>query len=105
MARVWKTMYRTRERGGLSTDDSIVVEGCVGEGTEIKLHSHHIDLRGVEQSMLQSAKCVITDAVFSVPSTTGNTYAQFLVAHVVFSQSGRPEDEHTVLHAFVLVSL
>jgi hybrid polyketide synthase/nonribosomal peptide synthetase ACE1 len=78
------TMYRTRDRGRLLPDGSIVVEGRIGEDTEIKLRGQRIDLKDVEATIVRCANGVISEAVASIRSTAG-TDTQFLVAHVVLS--------------------
>lgn len=81
----WTSMYRTRDRGRLLPDGSIVVEGRIGDDTEIKLRGQRIDLKDVEATIVRCAHGVITEAVASVRSTAGTTDTQFLVAHVVIS--------------------
>ncbi|KAI0000735.1 hypothetical protein F4779DRAFT_604486 [Xylariaceae sp. FL0662B] len=96
--RRWETMYRSRDRGRLMSDGSVVVEGRIGDDTEIKLRGQRIDLKDIEQTILRSANGVIVDAVASVRSTGSSTDAQFLVAHVVFSLASPPEHEQTFLN-------
>lgn len=78
-------MYRTRDRGRLLPDESIVVEGRIGDDTEIKLLGQRIDQRDVEATIVRCAYGVIREGVTSVRSTAGTTDTQFLVAHVVLS--------------------
>ncbi|KAK2007074.1 beta-ketoacyl synthase domain-containing protein [Colletotrichum eremochloae] len=92
----WTTMYRTRDRGRLLPDGSIVVEGRIGGDTEIKLRGLRIDLKDIEHAILRSADGVLSEAVASVRSTAG-TDTQFLVAHVVFSPANAPKERQSFL--------
>lgn len=93
----WTTMYRTRDRGRLLPDGSILVKRRIGDDTEIKLRGQRIDLKDIEQTILRTADGLVAEAVASVRSTTGNRDAQFFVAHVVFSPTKTPADVHGFL--------
>ncbi|KXX75016.1 Nonribosomal peptide synthetase 14 [Madurella mycetomatis] len=94
--RGWTTMYRTKDRGRLLSDGSILVEGRIGDDTEIKLRGLRIDLKDIEQTIVRCAKGVVAEAVVSVRSTAG-TDTQFLVAHAVLSPTNMPDDAQAFL--------
>ena len=80
----WKMMYRTGDRGRLLPNGCLMLEGRIGDGTEIKLHGVRIDLRDVEQSVLRAAGGNIADAAASLRFTADRT-SKFMVVHVIFS--------------------
>lgn len=63
-------MYRTRDRGRLLPNGSIIVEGRIGEDTEIRLRGLRIDLKDIEQTIVRYARGVVAEAVASVRTST-----------------------------------
>ncbi|KAI0552262.1 hypothetical protein F4679DRAFT_581566 [Xylaria curta] len=87
----WTTMFRTGDRGRLLPDGSLVVEGRIGDGTQIKIRGVRIDLRDIEQTIIQASEGAIAEAV-AVARTTSNSSAaeitsdsKFIVGYVVFN--------------------
>ncbi|UNI19398.1 putative NRPS-like protein biosynthetic cluster [Purpureocillium takamizusanense] len=85
----WSTMFRTGDRGRLLPDGSLVLEGRIGDDTQIKIRGVRIDLRDIEQTIVQASGCAIAKAV-AVARTTSNSSAaegtsdsQFIVGYVV----------------------
>ena len=86
----WTTMFRTGDRGRLLPDGSLVVEGRIGDDTQIKIRGVRIDLRDIEQTIEQASEGAIAKAV-AVARTTSNSSAaevasdsKFIVGYVVF---------------------
>ncbi|KAF2107006.1 hypothetical protein BDV96DRAFT_506848 [Lophiotrema nucula] len=79
----WKTMYRTGDRGWLHADGALVFAGRVGGDSQIKLRGIRMELRDIENSILQAGSGGLAKAVVSV---RGNN--EFLVAHVEFANRG-----------------
>ena len=82
--RDWKTMYRTGDVGYLQHDGTLVLKGRIRDDTEIKLNGVRIDLKDVEQTVLQAADGILADAVASLHSALDGT-VKFMLVHVVFS--------------------
>ena len=90
----WHTMYRTGDRGRLRADGALVCEGRIDGDTQVKLRGFRIELGDVESCMLQAANGALTDAVVSLRD---HDNAQFLVAHVVFTQVFPAQDRDSFL--------
>jgi len=100
--RGWTTMYRTRDRGRLLGDGSLLVEGRIEGDTEIKLRGMRVDLRDVERAVMAVAGGTIAEAVVSVPSTSSaDSDAQALVGHIVFAPGRAPADQASYLRRLV----
>ncbi|EFQ32290.1 beta-ketoacyl synthase domain-containing protein [Colletotrichum graminicola M1.001] len=87
----WATMYRTGDVGFLQHDGSLVLKGRIGDDTEIKLNGVRIDLKDVENTVLQASGGALADAVASLRSTSEGA-VKFMVVHVVFSTENLAED-------------
>lgn len=59
----WTTMFRTGDRGRLLSDGSLIVEGRIGDDTQIKIRGVRFDLRDVEQTIVQASEGAIAEAV------------------------------------------
>lgn len=90
----WQTMYRTGDRGRLRDDGALMCEGRIDGDTQIKLRGLRIELEDIENTILQTANGTFSGAVVSV---RGQADSQFLVAHVVFSQTYPTEDREALL--------
>lgn len=84
MVRGWHTMYRTGDRGRMRDDGALMCEGRIDGDTQIKLRGLRIELEDIENTILHTADGALISTVVSV---RGQADSQFLVAHVVFSQT------------------
>ncbi|KAK0379659.1 beta-ketoacyl synthase domain-containing protein [Colletotrichum limetticola] len=84
LKRGWATMYRTGDVGYLQPNGTLVLKGRIGDDTEIKLNGVRIDLRDVENTVVQASNGLLADAVASLRSTSDGS-VKFMVVHVVFS--------------------
>jgi len=87
--KLWGMIYRTGDCGRILSNGCLNVEGRMDEDTQIKLRGMRVDLKDIEQAILNAASETIAEAVVSVRSS-GKEGSQFLVGHVVFLP------EHTV---------
>nr|A0A7L8UVC9.1 RecName: Full=Polyketide synthase-nonribosomal peptide synthetase ffsA; Short=PKS-NRPS ffsA; AltName: Full=Cytochalasans biosynthesis cluster protein ffsA [Aspergillus flavipes]QOG08944.1 FfsA [Aspergillus flavipes] len=78
----WTKMHRSGDRGHLSEDGHLVLEGRIDGDTQVKLRGIRIDLQDIESAMVQQANGALTEAVVSVCKLQETEY---LVAHVVIS--------------------
>ena len=78
------SMHRTGDLGRWRADGAILVEGRITGDTQVKLRGLRIDLRDIENIMVETAKGAFNEAVVSVRRTSPESL-EFLVAHVVFS--------------------
>ncbi|KLU82007.1 hypothetical protein, variant [Magnaporthiopsis poae ATCC 64411] len=86
----WTTMFRTGDRGRLLPDGSLIVEGRIGDDTQIKIRGVRCDLRDIEQTIVQASEGAIAEAVAVVRTTSSPSAAEaasdskFIVGYVVF---------------------
>ncbi|KAH6673321.1 polyketide synthase [Halenospora varia] len=80
IAKGWRTMHKTGDRGRLQQDGSLMIEGRITGDTQIKLRGLRIDLQDIENVILQASRGVLVDAVVAVHGES-----QFLISYVVFS--------------------
>ncbi|KAL8974897.1 MAG: hypothetical protein Q9197_000866 [Variospora fuerteventurae] len=80
----WVSMHRTGDKGRLTSEGKLVLEGRIEGDTQIKLRGIRIDLRDIEAAILQAGAGQLTDAAVSAREISGNS---FLVAHVVLKHS------------------
>lgn len=86
----WNTVYRTGDLGRWRDDGAILIEGRITGDSQIKLKGLRIELRDVENSILETANGALAQAVVSARGK--NSWdPDFLVAHVVFSSNYPPE--------------
>ncbi|KAI1174428.1 PKS-NRPS hybrid [Nemania sp. FL0916] len=78
----WTTMHRSGDRGRLSANGGLILEGRIDGDTQIKLGGVRIELKDVESTIIQHAKGDVRDVVVSLRKS-GET--EFLVAHIVLS--------------------
>jgi len=78
IARGWRSMYKTGDKGYLREDGSLVFTGRTDGDTLIKLRGLRIELNEVANVILQSAQGSLADAVVTVRGKP-----EYLVAHVV----------------------
>lgn len=90
----WHNMYRTGDRGRLRDDGALICEGRIDGDTQIKLRGLRIELEDIEITILQAANGSLLNTVVSV---RGEVDSQFLVAHLVFSETFRIQDREAFL--------
>ncbi|KAI1173277.1 lovastatin nonaketide synthase [Nemania sp. FL0916] len=78
VARRWKTLYRTGDRGCIATDGGLVLLGRMNGSAMVKLRGLRIDLDEVSDAIVQAARGGLAEAV-----VTARGDPEFLVAHVV----------------------
>lgn len=94
----WNTIYRTGDLGRWRDDGAILIEGRATGDSQIKLRGLRIELRDVENSILETANGALTQAVVSARGINAWD-PDFLVAHVVFSSDYAPERRDHCLEA------
>lgn len=90
----WTTMHRTGDLGRWRTDGAIFIEGRISSDTQIKLRGLRIDLRDIENAIVETAKGALNQAVVSLRQESTQT----LVAHVVFDPNYPQGDRKTYLN-------
>ena len=94
VANEWRIMYRTGDRGRLRDDGALICEGRIEGDTQVKLRGFRIELKDIENTILQVAKGVLIKAVVSL---RGQTDEQFLVAHVILEKTHPAVDREDFL--------
>ncbi|KAJ4397735.1 hypothetical protein N0V93_001970 [Gnomoniopsis smithogilvyi] len=89
VARGWVSVHKTGDRGRLTKDGELFVEGRINGDTQIKLRGLRIDLREVENAIKQ----VVGDALIDVIAWTRHELADSVVAHAVFSPNASSTSE------------
>ena len=80
LARGWKTMYKTGDKGRLAEDGSLIFMGRKDHDNQVKLRGLRIELEEIADNLIQTSEGFLSDAVVSVRGDP-----EFLVAHVVFA--------------------
>ena len=80
IAKGWKTMYRTGDKGRLLPNGSVVFMGRIDGDTQVKLRGLRIELEDVANALLKARSDLLSDAV-----VTARGDPAFLVAHIVFA--------------------
>ncbi|KUJ20445.1 polyketide synthetase [Mollisia scopiformis] len=86
--RGWDRMYRTGDKGRLLSDGTLEVLGRIEGDTQVKLRGLRIEMRDIEQSILETAKGEVTEVI-----VTPRGDPKFLVAHAVLSPSASMGNE------------
>lgn len=94
--RGWKTMHLTGDRGRLTANGALLLEGRIAGDTQIKLRGLRIDLQEIESSIVQGSEGMIIHAVVSVRQSRENE-AKLLIGHVEFSPSKTSSDANTFI--------
>ncbi|KAK2029677.1 acetyl-CoA synthetase-like protein, partial [Colletotrichum zoysiae] len=81
------TMFRTGDRSRLLPDGSLVVNSRIGDDTQIKIRGVRIDLRNIEQTIVQASEGAIIEAIAVARETSRSAAAEqdskFIVGYVV----------------------
>lgn len=83
----WDRLYRSGDRGRILGDGSIIFLGRMDQDSQINLRGFRIELEDVENTILHTAKGILTDAAVSVRGDP-----QILVSFVVFSLENPSSD-------------
>ncbi|KAI9693988.1 MAG: putative Hybrid PKS-NRPS biosynthetic cluster [Bathelium mastoideum] len=86
----WTKMHKSGDRGRLSMDGGLILEGRIDGDTQIKLRGIRIDLRDIESAIFKQADGNLKDVAVSVHRSQETEH---LVAHAVFSVSFTGERE------------
>ena len=92
----WTTMYRSGDRGRWRADGTLSLEGRLEGDTQIKLRGLRIELREVEEALIQTSHGALTAAIVSARSDDSEG-PKFLVAHVVFRSDLPHPERHSLL--------
>ncbi|KAI1193519.1 putative PKS-NRPS protein [Nemania serpens] len=82
----WTTMHRTGDRGRLSVDGGLVLEGRIGGDSQVKLRGVRINLEEVEHCIVTESHGLVAEAAVSM-RTDEASGTPFLVAHVILKNS------------------
>lgn len=83
----WTTAHRTGDRGVLTHDGRLVLQGRVQGSTQVKLAGVRVDLQDIEATILQAVPEVTHVAVSARKSSNSDDNTPFLVAFVVLSNT------------------
>lgn len=81
----WTTAHRTGDRGRLTPDGGLILQGRIEGSTQVKLAGIRIDLRDIETTITQSSSYV-RETIVSVRKSLGSD-TPFIAAFVVLSSS------------------
>jgi hybrid polyketide synthase/nonribosomal peptide synthetase ACE1 len=84
----WTKMYRTGDRGSMTSNGYVLFHGRIEGDLQIKLRGIRIELEDIESSILQASNDVFTDVVCTVRGDP-----EFVVAHATFSPTVAADDE------------
>lgn len=93
----WNTMYRTGDRGRLSSNGIVAAEGRISGDTQVKIRGQRMELQDIERNLVQTSSGTLAEAVVSVRGDTDS----FLAAHIVFAQGKTPIDQRSYLQGLV----
>lgn len=81
-AQGWTTMHRVGDIGRWTSDGYIVIEGRISGDTQVKLNGIRLDLREVEDAILQTAGGYVSQAAASLRYFP-ETEKEILIAHAI----------------------
>lgn len=97
----YPTMHRTGDRGRLSREGHLILEGRIAGDTQVKLRGLRMDLQDIEATIMQSSNGAIVQAAVSVRQAEASG-PQFLVAHVAFSPEHVSADKDQFLQQLLV---
>lgn len=97
-AKGWTTLHRTGDRGRLTPDGGLILEGRIGGDSQVKMRGIRIDLQEVELAIMQESQGAIAEAAVSVRTDTASN-SDYLVAHVVLKDATAVSDDVAYLQA------
>ncbi|KAL7928326.1 putative PKS-NRPS protein [Trichoderma chlorosporum] len=87
----WTTMHFTGDRGRLTSNGRLLLEGRISGDTQVKIRGIRIELEEVENAITQESHGRIIQAAVSVRKDDASGH-DYMVAHVVM-RAGSSEDE------------
>lgn len=84
IAKGWNRAYKTGDKGYLTEDGVLVVQGRISGDTQIKLRGFRIELEDVESTIVHASQGTLTRVVASV---RGDGPASYLVAFAEFADA------------------
>lgn len=94
----WTTIHRTGDRGRLTQDGRLVLLGRIKGDNQVKLGGIRINIEEIEAAIVKSSQGVISQAIVSVRSATGDPAGgSFLVAFVVLANVEASESASRLL--------
>jgi hybrid polyketide synthase/nonribosomal peptide synthetase ACE1 len=78
----WTKMYRTGDKGSITSDGKVMFHGRIEGDLQIKLRGIRIELEDIESSILQASNNALTEVVCTVRGEP-----EFIVAHAVFAST------------------
>ncbi|KAK5633745.1 hypothetical protein RRF57_009459 [Xylaria bambusicola] len=91
-AQGWTMMHRTGDRGRLSPDGGLILEGRIDGDSQVKLRGIRINLEEVEQCIVTESYGLLAEAAVSMRTASGT---DFLIAHVIMNNSDASDEEVT----------
>nr|AKL78829.1 GLNRPS9 [Glarea lozoyensis] len=88
MTNGWTKMYRTGDKGSITSDGKVMFHGRMEGDLQIKLRGIRIELEDIESSILQASNKVLTEVVCTVRGDP-----EFIVAHAVFASTFSTDNE------------
>ncbi|KAI1115885.1 putative PKS-NRPS protein [Nemania sp. NC0429] len=88
----WTTMHRTGDRGRLSVDGGLVLEGRIGGDSQVKLRGVRINLEEVEHCIVTESNGLVAEAAVSMRTDKASD-TPFLVAHVILKNNEAAAEE------------
>lgn len=88
----WTTMHRTGDRGRLSADGGLVLEGRIGGDNQVKLRGVRINLEEVEHCIVTESQGLVAEAAVSM-RTDEASGTSFLVAHFILNNNEAGDEE------------
>ena len=95
-------VYRSGDRGRLSEDGTLVVEGRMDGDDQIKIRGFRVELPEIERALVKQGAGAISGAIVSL---RGEGEDSFLAAHVVLSPEHQSSDRSAVLKSLRRTSL
>ncbi|EHK20225.1 putative PKS-NRPS protein [Trichoderma virens Gv29-8] len=87
----WTTMHFTGDRGRLTNDGCLVLEGRISGDTQVKIRGIRVELEEVENAIMQESHGKIIQAAVSMRKDDASGH-DYMVAHVV-TRGGSVENE------------
>jgi hybrid polyketide synthase/nonribosomal peptide synthetase ACE1 len=88
----WNVMHLTGDRGRLTPDGDLILEGRAGGESQVKLRGIRIELEEVELAIVRDSQGAVVEAAASVRTDNGSG-TDYLVAHVVMQDRSAGEAE------------
>ncbi|ATY64651.1 Beta-ketoacyl synthase [Cordyceps militaris] len=97
-AKGWDRAYKTGDKGYLTEDGTLIVQGRISGDTQIKLRGFRIELEDIESTIVHASQGVLTRAVANV---RGDGPASYLVAFAEFADGYPAEEQDAYLSKLI----